>query len=174
MTNWSSAQDNFSFLCLTLFAFGFQEIVPNFPYRNRIFRPLKSVQQKWWSKAWRFPHEWKILGDALATILAFPNSTQGYSTFGSDLTLLASFLVWFRRFTRKFSAIDSNHVEGSLQEIRPRHIYCVLVLFVAFEVCTIGKICCNINYIYNSNTNVNKQLTLVPLCKQTADKDSII
>ena len=114
VTNWSSAQDNFSFLCLTLFAFGFQEIVPNFPCRNRIFRPLKLVQQKWWSKAWRFPHEWKMLGDALATILAFPNSTQGYSTFGSDLTLLASFLVWFRRFTRKFSAIDSNHVEGSL------------------------------------------------------------
>ena len=165
VTNWSSAQDNFSFLCLTLFAFGFQEIVPNFPYRNRIFRPLKSVQQKWWSKAWRFSHEWKMLCDALATILAFLNSTQGYSTFGSDLTLLASFLVWFRGFTRRFSAIDSNHVEGSLQEIRPRHLLCPPPRFVCcFEVCKIGKICCNINYIYisHSNTNVNKQLTMVP------------
>ena len=47
-------QDNFSFLCLTLFAFGFQEIVPNFRWplpQFWAFKPLKSVRQKWWRKA---------------------------------------------------------------------------------------------------------------------------
>ena len=74
-------QDNFSFLRLTLFAFGFQEIVPNFRWPQPqfwAFKPLKSVQQKWWRKAC-------VFSACFGHFVAFLNSTQGYSTFGSEL-----------------------------------------------------------------------------------------